>query len=109
MNIDANDSAGIIDVRRETGAVYDLVKHQSVDFRSDRGVTRIPVHFDTNDGRLLLLLPEPIGSVSVSVPPQAAKGGTIPLNITVTDTSSRPVEALIPIELDDGRGRNKNR
>jgi len=93
-------NAGIIDVRRETGAVYDLVKHQGVDFRSDKGITRIPVRFDTNDGRLLLLLPKPIATVSVSVPAQAAKGGTIPLNITVTDTYSRPVEALIPLKLE---------
>ncbi len=93
-------NAGTITVNRETGAVYDLVKHQGVDFRPDKGMTRIPVHFDTNDGLLLLLLPKPIAAVSVSAPAEAANGGTIPLNVTVTDTSSRPVEALIPIELE---------
>ncbi len=93
-------NAGTVDVRRETRAVYDLVKHRSVDFRSDKGVTRIPVRFDTNDGRLLLLLPKPIAAVTVSAPAKAAKGETFPLNITVNDGSSAPVKALIPIELE---------
>jgi len=86
-------NAGTVIVSRETGAVYDLVRHERVPFVSEKGRTRIDLRFTTNDGKVLLLVPRPLGGLRVAV------DGT-----TVVVTSPDK-DVLIPVRIDGARAK----
>ena len=52
--------------RPATGAVYDLVRHARVPFELKDGRVEIPVSYETNDGRLLMLVDRPLAPLAVS-------------------------------------------
>lgn len=81
-------NAGVVTVKRTAGAVYDLVRHIPVPFESKDGVTRIPVTYDTNDGRALMVVDAPLKSLSFTV--EGSK-----LTVTSPDRA-----AMIPIRVD---------
>ncbi len=104
-------------------AVYELSRGGEVPFTRADGRVKVPVKYDTNDGRLFAFLPSKIESVSIevnvegsrfvatadgtkSVPP-VAHGGKLSATMTVKDTQDKPVEALLPAEirLYDAAGR----
>ena len=58
---------GTVAVRREAGAVYDLVAHKAVPFANRNGNVEIPVSYTTTDGRILLVAPRPLAPLSISV------------------------------------------
>lgn len=86
-------NAGTVVIGRETGAVYDLVRHERVPFVSERGQTRIDLSYRTNDGKVLLLTARPLGGLKVAV-----DGTTI-----VVTSADRDV--LIPIRIDGVRAK----
>ena len=57
---------GEIRLRRAAGAVYDLVRHVSVPFACEGEVTRIPVAYETCDGKALLVAARPLSPLAVS-------------------------------------------
>ena len=59
-------NVGEVRVRRTAGAVYDLVRHAPVPFSSADGVTRIPVSYETSDGKALLMTERPLSPLTVS-------------------------------------------
>ncbi|MBE6398180.1 MAG: hypothetical protein E7046_14365 [Lentisphaerae bacterium] len=59
-------NAGEVRLRRTAGAVYDLVRHAPVPFSSADGVTRIPVSYETSDGKALLVTARPLAPLAVS-------------------------------------------
>jgi len=59
-------NSGTIRIARAAGAVYDLVRHQPVPFRSSNGVTEIDVSYTTSDGRLYLVTAAPLRPLQVS-------------------------------------------
>ena len=59
-------NAGEVRLRRTAGAVYDLVRHAPVPFSCEDGVTRIPVSYETNDGKALLVTTRPLAPLAVS-------------------------------------------
>ena len=59
-------NAGEVRLRRTAGAVYDLVCHGPVPFSSADGVTRIPVSYETCDGKALLVTARPLAPLAVS-------------------------------------------
>ena len=79
---------GTVTVRREAGAVYDLVEHKAVPFANRNGKTEIPVSYTTTDGRILLVAPRPLGALSISV---AADGEVV--------VTSPDKDVMIPIEV----------
>ena len=81
-------NAGVVTVKRPAGAVYDLVRHVAVPFESKDGVTRIPVSYDTNDGRVFMLGDAPLKPLSFRV------AGTT-LTVTSPDRA-----VMIPIRVD---------
>ena len=87
----------VVTVRREAGAVYDLVKHQSVPFSVKDGKTLIPVKYETSDGRLLMVVDRPLGALKVSATP--VDGGA---RVTV-ETPDR--DAMIPIKVVSATGK----
>lgn len=81
-------NSGVVTVCRSAGAVYDLVRHSAVPFKSERGKTSVKVDFATNDGRVLLVVPRPLSPLSISV----AKDG----EVVVTSPDK---DVMIPIEV----------
>ncbi|MBO4344152.1 MAG: hypothetical protein J5833_00255, partial [Victivallales bacterium] len=93
--------------KKKVAAVYDPVRHIEVPFTKKNGKCTIHVDFETNDGRLFMVLPQRIGGISVKAPAKAGIGGMVELQISIVDESKRKVEAILPIEVDvrsaDGR------
>ncbi|MBL9151823.1 MAG: LamG domain-containing protein [Verrucomicrobiales bacterium] len=83
---------------------YDLVAGISVPID---GSGRLPVALGPCDGRLFLILPRPIGGVTIESPDAAKAGASISLTVTVTDPDGKPQPAVIPLRLDirDANGR----
>ena len=101
-------NAGKVTVKRSSSVVYDLVAHQAVPFESKDGVTTIPVQYETNDGRLFLLLDKPIDAVKTEVPAKVSAGVEQLLRAEVCLVDGTPVKALIPMEVTiaDAKGKN---
>ena len=59
-------NAGEVRLRRTAGAVYDLVRHAPVPFSCADGITRIPVSYETSDGKALLVTERPLAPLAVS-------------------------------------------
>ena len=89
---------GRVTVRRTAGAVYDLVRHESVPFSVlPNGETEIPVRYDTNDGKVLLLVDKPLGGLKFRAKPVdgGARVGVI----------SRDRDVMIPIKVVSATGK----
>ena len=88
-------------------AVYELSRGGEVPFTREGGRVKVPVSYDTNDGRLFAFLGERIASVAVEAPKRVRRGETLRVTFSVRDASGRPVEALLPAEirLFDAAGR----
>ena len=99
--ISINDPEGKI------GAVYELSKGEKKPFSRDGGKVKVPVSFDTNDGRMFVFLQSPIASVKVDALSSVARGGTVDVTMTVLDGRGNAVPALLPVEmrLYDASGR----
>jgi hypothetical protein len=94
-------NSGTVTVRRPVGAVYDVIRHRQIPFKSEGGITSIPLEFGTNDGKLLLLLPAPITELKVGVPAKVKSGQTFVLEVKVNAKARLPLK----IEVLDAKGR----
>lgn len=93
---------GAVRVRRKAGAVYDVLAHKLVKSwtkKEDGAVwTHFNVSFETNDGRLFMLVAEPLKPLKVDVHRTCCE-------VEVRVSSDNP-DALIPIKVDvPGRQR----
>ncbi|MBR4517782.1 MAG: hypothetical protein IKO65_02145 [Victivallales bacterium] len=100
-------NSGEITINRSVSSVYELSRHVEVPFESKDGVTTIPVQYETNDGRLFLLLDEPIEAVSLEVPAEVSADIATAFSAEVLTEGGTPIEALIPVEvtLADANGK----
>ena len=99
--------ASIRDSEKSVGAVYELSRGGEVAFSREGENVKVPVKFDTNDGRMFVFLAKKIGSVALGVPLGVECGGEIKVSMTVKDADGKPVAALLPVEirLYDASGR----
>lgn len=93
-------ATGTITLRRQAGAVYDLVTGRQVSFKSTAQDCRIPLDLKPGEGRLLLILDQPLGQTRIQAPESASPGQPFEVEVTVQSRDGKPVRALIPIELD---------
>lgn len=100
-------NAGAVSIRRPAGAVYELSRGGAVPFAGAGGVTEVKLDYETNDGRLLLFLDQPIAGIELEAPAAAERGEGFELKLTVSDAAGRAVEALLPLRLSvvDPQGR----
>ena len=89
-----------------TGAVYELSRGEKLAFEKNGDSVSVPLSFDTNDGRMLVFLPEEIAAVKAEAPVEVAAGGVIEVALSVLGKSGGPVPAVMPVEirLYDARG-----
>ena len=88
-------------------AVYELSRGGEVAFTREGGRIKVPVKYDTNDGRFFAFLRERIASVKTEAPKSVHAGDMVRVTFSALDAAGRPVEALLPAEmrLFDAAGR----
>ncbi|MDO5580912.1 MAG: hypothetical protein Q4G69_07235 [Planctomycetia bacterium] len=93
-------SITLADPDRKIGAVYELSRGEKLSFaRTENGSVRVGLNYKTNDGRLLMFLQKPIGSLSLKVPETVQKGESVSIKLRVFDSDGKPVRALLPVEI----------
>ena len=104
------------DPEERVGAVYELSRGGECAFTREGGKVKVPVKFETNDGRMFAFLPTPIASVDLQVGEHSLNrltaqpltlGDTFAVAMTVKGADGQPVPALLPVEirLYDAKGR----
>ena len=89
----------LADPEESVQAVYELSRGGSQPFSRSGGRVRVPVSYETNDGRLFAFLKEPIGSVALDAPEHVVRGEAMELVFRVLGTSGAPVDAVLPVEV----------
>ncbi|MCQ2394793.1 MAG: hypothetical protein MJ249_10940 [Kiritimatiellae bacterium] len=88
------------DPARRVKAVYELSRGGEVAFtRSTDGTVKVPVSYETNDGRLFLFSPQKIASLAVNAPKTVACGAAFEVELRVLDEAGKPVAALLPVDV----------
>lgn len=91
----------------EVKVVYELSRGVEMPFTREGGRIKVPVKYDTNDGRMFVFLRQKIASVKADAPESVRAGETVRVKMSALDAEGRPVEALLPAEirLYDAAGR----
>jgi glutamyl/glutaminyl-tRNA synthetase len=79
--------------------VYELSRGEELPFTREDGRIKVPVKYDTNDGRLLVFLRQKIASIKVDAPKSVRAGETVQVKMSVLDAAGHPIEALLPAEV----------
>lgn len=100
-------SQGALSIQRPDSHVYDLLANREVETVSRGSVTTWPVELGPCDGGVYLVTPRPISQLQMATPDSATRGQRCDVTITVADTTSTPVPAVIPLRVDilDPNGR----
>lgn len=100
-------SEGTLAIRRNRGAVYDLVNRRAVEVTRRDGTLTWPVTLGPCDGNVYLVAERAIDRVKIDIPKQATLGQTSACLIAITDADDRPIDAVIPlrVEIADPHGR----
>ena len=88
-------ASGTVTVRRDAGAVYDVVAGRKAAFRKKDGAIEIPVEFSGAGGKLFLLLPGDFAAPRVAY----SSDGTIMADAGCSET------VPVRLEVRDGRGK----
>ena len=88
-------------------AVYELSRGGGAAFTRGGGVVRVPVRFETNDGRLFVFAEEKIAKVELKA--EIVKG-VLKAEMRVLGDSGRPMKGLWPVEMSvsDAAGRRRD-
>jgi hypothetical protein len=88
-----------VSLRRSGGVVYDLVDARQVPTRQQGDRLEIDVRLDPCDGRVLLVAPQAIAGVRIEGPASVAREKSAEVAIRVVDAQGEPVEAVVPLEV----------
>ena len=77
-------------------AVYELSRGGEVPFVRDGSLVKVPIRFETCDGRILAFLSEKIEAVDLRV---EIKDGNLVAEMHVLDGACRAVDAALPVEI----------
>ena len=77
----------------------DCARGGEVPFAREGGRVKVPVKYDTNDGRIFAFLNARIASVKAEAPDAVCKGNTLKVTFSALDAQGHPVAALLPAEI----------
>ena len=80
-------------------AVYELSRGEKVGFVREGDKVKVPVKYETNDGRLFVFLPSAIAAVEVSAPGSVRRGEAFDVTMRVLGEGGKPVPALLPVDI----------
>lgn len=92
-------SEATVSLRRSGGVVYDLTDSREVSSRQDGDRLKTNVQLSPCDGRLLLVAPQAISGVRVEGPASVARGSSAELKVRIVDAQGEPVAAVVPVEV----------
>ena len=92
-------NSGKIWIGRASSVVYDCLTGKEVPAQSSAQKTVVPVHFNTNDGKVFLLLNEKLGQVKISAPNSVLPGKDLDYQIRILSASGRQCQVVIPVRL----------
>ncbi len=105
---DGKPTRSVITLNRpDRVTVYDLVAHRPLACEwKEATASRFTVTLGPCEGRMLLVTPQPIDSISVEGPAKASCGEHVELNIQVFDPRHRLVDAVVPlnVRIEDSQG-----
>ncbi len=88
------------DPTRAVAAVYELSRGGAVPFTRDAaGTIRVPLKYETNDGRVLLFARQKIVTLDVRAPKRIVRGQPFEVELRVLDAKGLPIAALLPVEI----------
>ena len=99
--------AATLSVRRPRGHVYDLVRHTAVPAATRSGVVAFEASFPPGGGAAFMVTERAIADVRLDAPAETRRGGPLRLETAVVDAANRPLDAVIPVQLEilDPQGR----
>ncbi|MDD4025209.1 MAG: hypothetical protein PHN85_04720 [Kiritimatiellae bacterium] len=92
-------SVSIADPDARIKAVYELSLGGALPFSRTGNRMIVPLEYETNDGRIIVFLAEPISKVTLSVPRQIRRGEKLDIAFNVLGASGLPIAALLPVEV----------
>jgi hypothetical protein len=92
-------SQGQISLNRDGGFVYDLMNKKPVPTTKIRGATQFGVNLGAGEGNVFLVTDKAAGALQVSVAGSAARGGSTPVTIQLSDNTGKPLQAVVPMEV----------
>lgn len=98
---------GTLSIYKKAGAVYELSQGEKVKYTTKQNTTQIPLNFNTNDGRIYLVLPSPIAKINLLVPSVVTAGETISVKAEIVGENNKAIQALLPLSfiITDTKGR----
>jgi hypothetical protein len=81
-------------------AVYDALAGRRLSPSWADGSAELAVTLPAARGKLLAILPEPVGAVEVSIPPEPERGQPLPIAVRVRGASGKPFRGAIPLRID---------
>ena len=89
---------GKLIIRKKAGVVYELSQGVKTKFTVNNQTTEIPLSFDTNDGRIFLVLDKEIAKISLELPQLVTPGKEFTIKAKILDTTGKPVPAVLPVK-----------
>lgn len=94
-------TATTITLPMETAHLYDLTRRrQVIPARDPQGRLQWSTTLGPCEGRLFLILPEPLFELRLKAPTTAARGSPVKLSLQVLTAADQPANAVLPIRLD---------
>ncbi len=87
-------------------ALYDALRRKPITYTRNHDEAEFPLTLDPARGKLIAVLPHPIGQVRLEAPSEASRGTAYEISVRVLDTSGRVLRGALPlrIELSDPLG-----
>ncbi len=83
--------SGTVSVSK-AGTVYDLINHQKIDADSRKG---FEVKLGPGEGKVFMISPRPMDKVMLSVPASVARGGEVPVEVSINVTGIVPLQLTV--------------
>ena len=97
-----------IKMRRSKAVVYDLLQGKRVKSSSKKGLLSFKADFEGGQGRLYLISERPLRRIKMRASRSIARDSSGMLNISVLDSSGKPANAVLPLQISgqDSAGEN---
>jgi hypothetical protein len=92
-------STTTLSIGRTEGIMYDLIEGRPVAVTREGDRLAARIQLGPCDGRLYLVCPRPIASLNLDAPRTAGRGSRARVSIEVRDSSGKPIEAVVPVEV----------
>jgi hypothetical protein len=80
--------------------IYDAIARERIDYSWDHGEAVFQRTLPPARGRLLAVLPEPIDTVAITIPPHGTRGKRLPIVIRILNHRQEPIQGALPVQVE---------